>query len=136
MPLDLQARSLITTLHRLDGTHPQTATELGLLASLRETQAEAEALQQRLVSMQAANVLNEMYCKVLRIHLANYDKKKQQAKKSGTLVGDGLPRLLSSDVFYELVCDHEERQRVAEQEKRARKAAREARSEALEVRQH
>ncbi|KAK0431598.1 hypothetical protein EV421DRAFT_1852996 [Armillaria borealis] len=76
--------------------------------------------------MQAANVLNEMYCRVLRKHLANYDKKKQQAKKSGTLVGDGLPRLLLSDVFYELVCDHEERQRVAEQEK-------EARSEALEM---
>ncbi|PBK83680.1 hypothetical protein ARMGADRAFT_883701, partial [Armillaria gallica] len=86
-----------------------------------------------LISMQAANVLNEMYCRVLRKHLANHDKKKQQAKKLGTLVGDGLPWLLSSDVFYELVCDHEERQRVAEQEKQARKAAREARSEALEV---
>ncbi|KAK0430291.1 hypothetical protein EV421DRAFT_1859443, partial [Armillaria borealis] len=83
--------------------------------------------------MQVANVLNKMYCRVLRKHLANYDKKKQQAKKSGTLVGDGLPELLSSVMFYELVCDHEERQRVAEQEKRAHKAARKARSEALEV---
>ncbi|KAK0196130.1 hypothetical protein F5146DRAFT_924617 [Armillaria mellea] len=132
-PLDLRAHSLIAILYHLDGVQPQTVTELGLLASLQEVKAEAEALQQCLISMQAANVLNKMYCRVLRKHLANYDKKKQQAKKSGTLVGDGLPWLLLSDAFYELVCDHEERQRVAEQEKQARKAAREARYKALEI---
>jgi hypothetical protein len=43
-------------------------------------------------------------------------------------MGDGLPRLLSGDVFYEAVVEHDKQQRQAEAEKIAR---REERSEVL-----
>jgi hypothetical protein len=51
--------------------------------------------------IQAANVLNELYCARLRKQLACKEKKKSGGK--GRLTGDGLLCLLSGDEFYEKV---------------------------------
>jgi hypothetical protein len=76
-------------------------------------------------------VLNEMYCSMLRGQLAHYEKKKNTPKGVGKLVGDGLPRLLSSDEFYERVVEFTDRQKRTELEKAERNEAREGRAEVM-----
>ena len=49
----------------------------------------------------------------------------------GKLVGDGLPRLLSGDEFYERVVDFTDRQKRTEREKAERKEARVGRVEVM-----
>ena len=58
-----------------------------------------------MLELQASNVLNEMYCDLLRHQLAHQEGKKTQRKGTGKLVGDGLPRLLSGDDVYEKVVE-------------------------------
>ncbi|KAF8869443.1 hypothetical protein CPB85DRAFT_1358166 [Mucidula mucida] len=89
---------------------PKTANEIRLLAALRESEAERLHLCQRTVELQAANILNEVYCKSLRERLAFQDEKKRKGKGKGKLVGDGLPVLLTSDEFYERVVEFEKAQ--------------------------
>ena len=79
---------------------PQTRNETYLLAALRETLARENALKQRLLDVQAANVLNEAYCDKLRHQLAHYEGKKEDTGGRGKLMGDGLPCLLSGDEFF------------------------------------
>jgi hypothetical protein len=74
-------------------------------------------------------VLNEMYCSMLRGQLAHYKKKKNTPKGVGKLVGDGLPRLLFSNKFYEQVVEFTDRQKRTELEKAEQNEAREVRAE-------
>ncbi|KAG1795027.1 uncharacterized protein HD556DRAFT_1217952, partial [Suillus plorans] len=90
---------------------PKTANEILLLAALRETEAANAALKQRVITLQASNILNEMYCSKLRSQLANQESKKHGGKDSGKILGDGLPRLLSGDEFYEQVVEFEAAQK-------------------------
>ena len=76
-------------------------------------------------------MLNEMYCSMLRGQLAHYKKKKNTPKGVGKLVGDRLPRLLSSDEFYERVVEFADRQKRTELEKAERNEARERRAEVM-----
>ncbi|KAF8976512.1 hypothetical protein BDQ17DRAFT_1267258, partial [Cyathus striatus] len=55
-----------------------------------------------LVHAQASNLLNEMYCKKIQVELATKEQKKNK-KGKGRLMGDGLPRTLSGDEFYQQV---------------------------------
>ncbi|KAF8869294.1 hypothetical protein CPB85DRAFT_1184121, partial [Mucidula mucida] len=89
---------------------PKTANEIRLLAALRESEAEQLHLCQRTIELQAANILNEVYCKSLRKRLAFQDEKKRKGKGKGKLVGDGLLVLLTSDEFYERVVEFEKAQ--------------------------
>ncbi|KAF9027322.1 hypothetical protein BDZ89DRAFT_935987, partial [Hymenopellis radicata] len=89
---------------------PSTANELRLLTALRESEAEKQYLRQRTTELQAANILNEVYCKTLRERLAFQETKKQKGKGKGRLVGDGLPVLLTGDEFYERVVEFEKAQ--------------------------
>ena len=109
----------------------QTANENSLLDALRTKEQLAEALQRRVLELQAANVLNEMYCSMLRGQLAHYEKRKNSPKGMGKLVGDGLPRLLSGDEFYERVVEFTDNQKRTEREKAERNDAREGRAEAM-----
>lgn len=86
-----------------------------------------------MLELQAANILNEMYCNLLRGQLANYEKKKNAAKASGKLMGDGLPRLLSADDFYECMIEFTKMQERTEWEKEIRQQAWEERAEAMKV---
>ncbi|KAH7904160.1 hypothetical protein BJ138DRAFT_1096025 [Hygrophoropsis aurantiaca] len=110
---------------------PKTANEVLLLASLRNADAANASLKQRVLELQAANILNEMYCTVLRGQLANYEEKKKKGKGKGKLMGDGLPRFLSGDEFYERVVEFEQDQRRVSEEKRTRKEDREKRAGAI-----
>lgn len=110
---------------------PKTANEVLLLSSLREAEVANATLKRRVLELQAANILNEMYCNVLRGQLANQEGKKRKGKEGGKLVGDGLPRLLSGDDFYERVVEFEHVQKKVAAEKQMRKDTREKRAEAL-----
>ena len=76
-------------------------------------------------------MLNEMYCSMLWGQLAHYEKKKNTPKGVGNLVGDGLPRLLSSDEFYERVAEFTDRQKRTKLEKAEQNEAREGRAEVM-----
>ena len=110
---------------------PQTANENLLLDALHKREKYAEGLQCQVLELQAANVLNEMYCSMLWGQLAHYKKKKNTPKGVGKLVGDGLPRLLSSDEFYERVAEFTDRQKRTKLEKAEQNEAREGRAEVM-----
>jgi hypothetical protein len=63
--------------------------------------------------------------------LAHYEEKKDKSKEMGKLVGDGLPRRLSGDEFYEQVVEFTDRQKRAEREKAEQKEARVGRAEVM-----
>jgi hypothetical protein len=112
---------------------PQTANENLLLDTLHKREQDAEDLHRRILELQAANILNEMYCSMLRGQLSHYEKKKNIPKGMGKLVGDGLPRLLSGDEFYERVVEFTDRQRRTEKDRAERNEARDERVEAMKV---
>jgi len=58
----------------------QTANENLLLDALRTKEQLAETLQRRVLELQAANVLNEMYCSMLRVSLHIMKRKKTHQK--------------------------------------------------------
>lgn len=89
-----------------------------------QSQAQIMAPKSRVLELQASAVLNEMYCNILRKQLAYQEEKKNKPKGKGRLVGDGLPRLLTGDEFYERVCEFTKAQEREEREKAARKVAR------------
>ncbi|KAF9237892.1 hypothetical protein BU15DRAFT_48263 [Melanogaster broomeanus] len=109
----------------------KTANEVMLLAALHEARAANAALKQRLIALQAANILNEMYCSKLRGQLAHFEEKKKKGGKMGKVLGDGLPRLLSGDEFFQRVVEFEEAQEKAAVEKMTRGEERKRHSEAL-----
>ena len=75
-----------------------------LLQALQEAQLREAALKAQIRDLQATNVLNTLYCNTLRNHLAHQQQKKAASlAKRGKLVGDGLPRLLTGDDFYEQI---------------------------------
>jgi|SRR6267154_2045222 len=55
---------------------PKTLNEILLLALLCETEATNVTLERCVLELQATNILNERYCKVLRGQLANQEAKK------------------------------------------------------------
>jgi hypothetical protein len=109
----------------------QMANENLLLDALHKREKHAEGLQCQVLELQAANVLNKMYCSMLRGQLAHYKKKKNTPKGVGKLVGDRLPRLLSSDEFYEQVVEFTDRQKRTELEKAEWNEAREGRAKVI-----
>jgi hypothetical protein len=74
---------------------PQTANENLLFDAFHKREKHAEGLQCQVLELQAANVLNEMYCSMLWGQPAHYEKKKNTPKGVGKLVGDGLPNFMS-----------------------------------------
>lgn len=102
---------------------PKTKNEKLLLAALLESEARVQLKKSHVLELQAANVLNEMYCDLLHRQLFHREEKKNQLKGKGRLVGDRLPRLLSGDEFYECVVEFTRVQEQEEREKAARKEA-------------
>lgn len=85
-----------------------------------------------MLELQAATVLDEMYCSLLRGQLANYEKK-VDGKGKGKLMGDGLPQLLSGDEFYERVVEFAKEQECEKVAKESRQQARDSKAEAMKV---
>ncbi|TFK19805.1 hypothetical protein FA15DRAFT_547109, partial [Coprinopsis marcescibilis] len=93
-------------------TEPKTKTEAVLVAALQELHAETQGLKQCMVELQASNVLNETYCNKLHFQLAMKEEKaKNKGQRRGKLMGDGLPRMLTGDEFYERVVQFTEWQK-------------------------
>ncbi|KAF8143177.1 hypothetical protein K438DRAFT_1477735, partial [Mycena galopus ATCC 62051] len=101
-----------------------TALEGQLQEALRREQERNKIQKKRLVAMQSALVLNGAYVDLVRGQLAAQEKKKIE-KKKGRLVGDGLPRLLTSREFFE------QNARDKEEGLKQRKASREEKTAAL-----
>ncbi|KAG1735677.1 uncharacterized protein EDB91DRAFT_1083591 [Suillus paluster] len=104
--------------------HPTTTNEVLLLAALHEAEAANAALKKCIIALQASNILNEMYS-------CSSGVKKQAGNNGGKILGDGLPHLLSGDMFYERVVQFEEAQTRAAAEKRMRTEVRKRHAEAL-----
>ncbi|KAG2121288.1 hypothetical protein DEU56DRAFT_760707 [Suillus clintonianus] len=111
--------------------HLMTTNEVSLLSLLFEVEAANAILKFYVLELQAANVLNEMYCNVLRGQLANQEEKKQKGKEKRKLEGDSFPWLLSGDEFYERVVEFECEQKKVAADMQTRKADRERRAEQL-----
>jgi hypothetical protein len=108
----------------------KTSREREILQALKESEERERALLRHVYELQATNILNNLYCAKIRGQLAHHEKKKEK-KTTGRLMGDGLPILLSDDVFYEKVVEFEARQRREVQEKEAKKQGRAALAGAL-----
>ncbi|KAF8193604.1 hypothetical protein K438DRAFT_1544738, partial [Mycena galopus ATCC 62051] len=85
---------------------PTTALEHELQIALRREQGKNKAQKLCLISMQSAMVLNSAYVDLFRGQLEAQEKKKSD-KRKGCLVGDGLPRLLTSREFVNRVAEFE-----------------------------
>ncbi|KAJ7217330.1 hypothetical protein GGX14DRAFT_341398, partial [Mycena pura] len=109
---------------------PTTALEGELQAALRREQDRNKSQKRRLVAMQSALVLNGTYADLVRGQLAAQEKKKTD-KKKGRLVGDGLPRLLTSREFVRRVTEFEQNAREKEEGLKQRKADREEKGAAM-----
>ncbi|KZP23536.1 hypothetical protein FIBSPDRAFT_684112, partial [Athelia psychrophila] len=110
---------------------PKTAREKLLLAALLDSEARVQAHYSRVLQLQASAVLNQMYCDLLRKQLTHKEEEKKKGKGKGRLVGDGMPRLLTSDEFYERVVEFQAAQEREDTEKAVRKAARKDRDGVL-----
>lgn len=77
---------------------PLTEMERHLQAALHEANKWNSVQRKQMVAMQSALVLNGVYCNLVRGQLAAQEESRKK-KAKGRLVGDGLPRLLSSREF-------------------------------------
>ena len=101
---------------------PQTDNEILLLAALCESEACNQILLNCTIELQASNILNEAYCGKLKWHLTRQENKKDKGK--GTLVGDGLPWVLTGDAFYEAVVEFKKAKVAEERDAEMKKDAR------------
>ncbi|TFK22488.1 hypothetical protein FA15DRAFT_596034 [Coprinopsis marcescibilis] len=111
----------ITSLLKLT---PKTTNEALLIAALQEVTDDNERLRARVIQLQAASILNEAHCNMLRFRLLAKEEKAKKVGGKGKLMGDGLPRLLSGDEFYQKVVEFTEWQGQEEARKEARVDAR------------
>ncbi|KAJ7125767.1 hypothetical protein C8R43DRAFT_898129 [Mycena crocata] len=109
---------------------PSTVLEEELQESLQEALAQNKQQKSQLISMQSTLVLNGAYCDLVRGQLAAQEEGKK-AKKKGRLVGDGMPRLLTSTDFVRRVVAFHDAAAEKEAELSKRKATRAERSEAM-----
>ncbi|KAM5535804.1 hypothetical protein V8D89_010527 [Ganoderma adspersum] len=111
---------------------PRTEFEAQALEMLADAQAQVDAMKEQVLTMQAAAVLDGAF--VTRVHerMQKQDEKGSM-KKSKKLMGDGLPKLLDGDVFYNLVVDHGVAQDRKEAEKAERRVEKRIYGEAMEL---
>jgi hypothetical protein len=77
---------------------PSNVREEELQNSVRELLVASKHHTSQIVNMQSSLVLNGAYCDLVRGQLAAQEDSKK-SKKKGRLVGDGMPRLLTSNEF-------------------------------------
>ncbi|KIK77966.1 hypothetical protein PAXRUDRAFT_165270, partial [Paxillus rubicundulus Ve08.2h10] len=80
---------------------------------LQEAYEKVAVQKSALLGMQLTAVLQALYCDHLSEQLVAQEEK-QKKRKTGQLNGDGLPRLLTGDKFYNQVVEH---QKTAEEVK-------------------
>ncbi|KAG1835927.1 hypothetical protein DFJ58DRAFT_670170 [Suillus subalutaceus] len=107
-----------------------TKAEHELQVALLESEQCEEESKHRMIGLQAASVLQVRYCDRVRGQLAVQEDK--MGRKKGTrLIGDGLPRMLTGDVFVAQVITHENAMEAEAREKEIRAKRRAEHSEEL-----
>ena len=102
---------------------PKTQNEVYLLAALREAENWNACNEVYQYELQASNILNEAYTERLRKALETKEEKRSK-RRTTKLVGDGLPRVLTGDKFYELAVEKGKEIREVARQKEARKDGR------------
>ncbi|KAI6019098.1 hypothetical protein EDC04DRAFT_2576127 [Pisolithus marmoratus] len=120
--------------HRLLEREPESDLECAYQGALQLSLARENQAKAALVGMQSTVVLQSLFCGRLSNQLAaQEDKQKEQKKRRGKLVGDGLPRLLTGNEFYSRVVEFERSAADEELERRSRQKRREERAEEMAV---
>lgn len=112
--------------HVLLEDEPENEKEQAYQDALREAHVCETQYKRALTGMQSTMVLQSMFCERLSGQLATQEEKQKKKRKKGQLNGDGLPRLLTSDEFYNRVVQHEN---ACEEEEVARESRRNQREE-------
>ena len=99
-----------------------TPAEKPLQEALIAKESEVQFYKMQAIQLQSAIVLQWLYCNQVRRQLRAKEVKdaKKKNKKGGRIMGDGLPHLLTTDEFVELVEAHEKAEEEAAREKQAR----------------
>jgi hypothetical protein len=92
---------------------PSNEKEAAYQKALLESQARDIQSKAAMVGMQSTIVLQGLFCERLSSQLAGQEDK-QKKRKKGQLNGDGLPRLLTGDDFYNHVAEHERTSAIEE----------------------
>ncbi|KAG1721217.1 hypothetical protein EDB19DRAFT_1646620 [Suillus lakei] len=109
---------------------PATEAEHKLQVALQESGQHKEETKHQMIGLQAASVLQIQYCNQVHGQLAAQEEK--AGRKKGTrLVGDGLPCMLTGDVFVAQVITHENAMEAEAREKEMRAKRRAEHSEEL-----
>ncbi|EMD41202.1 hypothetical protein CERSUDRAFT_35536, partial [Gelatoporia subvermispora B] len=98
-----------------------TSREEQLIAALRDSEARNETRKQQVIGLQATVVLQGMYVGRAHGQLQAQEEKAAQKRKN-RVFGDGMPKLLTGDDFFEAVENHE-RKAAQEADKKARRQA-------------
>jgi hypothetical protein len=85
---------------------PKTENERLLLQLLKESHAKVLVEHENSVSQHARLVLQDLYCDWVRGQLFAREAKKKKGKGKKRLMGNGLPVLLTGDVFFDRVVKH------------------------------
>jgi len=110
---------------------PMTVREHDLQEALREVSTANSSHKTQIITMQSSLVLNGAYVDSVRGQLEAQEEAKKNKQKKGRLVGDGLPRLLTSRSFTQQVRDHVAEVAQKANEVQARKVARRARANVM-----
>ncbi|KAF9008306.1 hypothetical protein BDQ17DRAFT_1236928 [Cyathus striatus] len=100
---------------------PKTEFEQELQDALRESENRDSCRKQVMVETLATSVLQDVYVREVKAHLEQYEKKSQKKRNKNRIFGDGLPKLMTDDVFYNNVVAVET---VVAREKRAKEERR------------
>ena len=104
--------------HELLEREPESAKEKLYQEALHNAYECETYYKSSLAGMQSTVVLQSMFCDRLSSQLAAQEEKKN-SRKSGQLIDNGLPRLLTGDEFHSHVVEH---QRAAEEEEAGHEA--------------
>ena len=90
--------------HHLLEKEPTTEMEKQLQSALHDAQEENAYNKGVITGLQSTSILNGTYCDLVHSQLAAQEHKKKSQKK-GKLVGDGMLRLLSAEMFVQQVVE-------------------------------
>lgn len=120
--------------HELLDRAPESVLERTYQEALRQSLARENQYKTSVIELQSAHVLQSIHCNRITNKLAAQEEKQREGKKKrGKLMGDGLPKLLTGEAFYNRVIEFEKAAEDEEVQRQNRKKQQESRAEALET---
>ena len=120
--------------HLLLDREPENNLEHTHQDALRRSLAREDQYKASTVELQSVLVLQSIHCNRIMGQLAAQEENQNEGKKKkDKLMGDGMPRLLTGDVFYDQVVEFDKAAADEEAQHENRKKQRESRAEALEI---